>query len=203
MLSFVIVALTHWFFLVSGLTINSNVLAWFTMASNPIVIEFIIGYIIASYFNEIIKIINRVGDVYYNIINFFIITLLYLEVKTLPMFDDLHMGVGFIPSVYLFIYSIKLFNGSGMKLPRFLSFTSRVSYSIYLLHMPVIFIVITISKLIFGEMVFDFFFSRVIMFFVSLSVSWFVGYLFYSSVEERLSKVLKKLFLRVKDNGVI
>ena len=101
MLSFVIVALTHWFFLVSGLTINSNVLAWFTMASNPIVIEFIIGYIIASYFNEIIKIINRVGDVYYNIINFFIIILLYLEVKTLPMFDDLHMGVGFIPSVYL------------------------------------------------------------------------------------------------------
>ena len=164
------------------------------MASNPIVIEFLIGYIIAVHLNKIIKIINNVRGIYYNIINVIIIILLFLEVKTLPMFDDLHMGVGFLPSVYLFIYSIKLFNGSGLKLPQFLSFTSRVSYSIYLLHMPVIFMVITISKLIFGSMVFDFFFSRLIMFFVALSVSWFIGFLFYRSVEERLSKVLKKLF---------
>ncbi len=172
-------------------------MAWFNMATNPIILEFITGYLISYYLKEVTSFIGRVRDsIFISMIVIFLI-LIYLEVKILYFFSDPHMGLMFIPALFVFIYSIKIFDVNKRSVPRFLVFTSRISYSIYLLHMAVIFTIIEISTQLFGSEVFGSFSARFNLFFISLFFSWVISYFFCLYVEEGLSRKIKKYIFRL------
>lgn len=171
-------------------------MAYLNMATNPIILEFIAGYFIAYYLKEVVFLINNISNsVFIFIISVFLI-MIYFESKILYFFNDFHMGLMFLPSLFIFVYGIKIFDVDQRNVPRFLAFTSRISYSIYLLHMAVIFIAIEVSTMIFGSEVFGVFSARFNLFFISLFFSWVISYFFCLFFEEKLSREIKKYIFR-------
>ena len=181
----------------SSIEINQGIIAWFNLATNPIILEFISGYYIAYYFKYIVYLVNRVRySVFISTISILLI-LIYFEMKIFYFVSDLHIGGMFLPAVFIFVFCIKVFDLDKKNVPRFLVFTSRISYSIYLLHMAIIFTIIDISTWIFGSDVFGAFSARFNLFFISLFFSWLVSFYFCFYVEERLSRKIKKYIFRV------
>ena len=184
--------------LLSNLKVNAILLAWLSMASDPILIEFILGYLLAYYRDIIFMAIKKVHKCFFYLLVFLSAPLVFWEVKTLSFIEDLHLGVMFLPAISFFLYAIKTYDFEKEIIPKFLLFTSRISYSIYLLHMAVIFIVIDVYRFFYGEEVFNSFSDRFNLIFISLVSTWSASYFFYIFIEEKLSKVLRK-FISIKD----
>lgn len=186
------------FILISlGKEISQGVMAWFNLATNPIILEFVSGYLIAYYFKIIVCLVNRVRVSVFILTIVILLTLVYFEMKTFYFFSDFHIGGMFLPALFIFFFCIKIFDLDKKNVPRFLVFTSRISYSIYLLHMAIIFTIIDVSTWVFGSDVFGVFSARFNLFFISLFFSWVVSYYFCFYVEERLSRKIKKYIFRV------
>ncbi len=186
------------FILISlGKEISQGVMAWFNLATNPIILEFVSGYLIAHYFKIIVCLVNRVRVSVFILTIVILLTLVYFEMKTFYFFSDFHIGGVFLPALFIFFFCIKIFDLDKKNVPRFLVFTSRISYSIYLLHMAIIFTIIDVSTWVFGSDVFGVFSARFNLFFISLFFSWVVSYYFCFYVEERLSRKIKKYIFRV------
>lgn len=186
------------FILISlGKEISQGIMAWFNLATNPIILEFISGYFIAHYFKIIVCLVNRVRVSVFILTIVILLTLVYFEMKTFYFCSDFHIGGMFLPALFIFFFCIKIFDLDKKTVPRFLVFTSRISYSIYLLHMAIIFTIIDVSTWVFGSDVFGVFSARFNLFFISLFFSWVVSYYFCFYVEERLSRKIKKYIFRV------
>ncbi len=186
------------FILISlGKEISQGVMAWFNLATNPIILEFVSGYLIAYYFKIIVCLVNRVRVSVFILTIVILLTLVYFEMKTFYFFSDFHIGGMFLPALFIFFFCIKIFDLDKKTVPRFLVFTSRISYSIYLLHMAIIFTIIDVSTWVFGSDVFGVFSARFNLFFISLFFSWVVSYYFCFYIEERLSRKIKKYIFRV------
>jgi len=170
---------------------------WFSFATNPIIIEFIFGYLISYHYKKVLHLLSKVRNIFFIIGMCFFIYLVLFEIKIIFISDDLHVGVMFVPALFIFICSIKIFEVDGNKVPQFLALTSRISYSIYLLHMAIIFIVIEVSKALYGGEVFKVFTTRFNLLFISLLFSWVISYYFCVFLEENIAKRVKKYILRL------
>lgn len=180
-----------------GKEINQGVMAWFNLATNPIILEFISGYLVAYFFKSTVYFVNRVRYPVFILAIFILLILIYFEMSTFYFYSDFHIGGMFLPALFIFFFCIKIFDLDKKAVPRFLIFTSRISYSIYLLHMAIIFTIIDISTWFFGSDVFGVFSARFNLFFISLFFSWVISYYFCFYVEERLSRKIKKYIFRV------
>jgi len=186
------------FILISlGKEISQGIMAWFNLATNPIILEFISGYLIAYYFKITVFLVNRVRVSIFILAMVMLLTLMYFDMKVFYFFSDFHIGGMFLPALFIFFFCIKIFDLDKKTVPRFLVFTSRISYSIYLLHMAIIFTIIDVSTWVFGSDVFGVFSARFNLFFISLFFSWVVSYYFCFYVEERLSRKIKRYIFRV------
>ncbi len=186
------------FILISlGKEISQGIMAWFNLATNPIILEFISGYLIAYYFKITVFLVNRVRVSIFILAMVILLTLMYFDMKVFYFFSDFHIGGMFLPALFIFFFCIKIFDLDKKTVPRFLVFTSRISYSIYLLHMAIIFTIIDVSTWVFGSDVFGVFSARFNLFFISLFFSWVVSYYFCFYVEERLSRKIKRYIFRV------
>jgi len=186
------------FILISlGKEFSQGIMAWFNLATNPIILEFVSGYLIAYYFKITVFLVNRVRVSVFILVMVILLTLMCFEMKVFYFFSDFHMGGMFLPSLFIFFFCIKIFDLDKKTVPRFLVFTSRISYSIYLLHMAIIFTIIDVSRWVFGSDVFGVFSARFNLFFISLFFSWVVSYYFCFYVEERLSRKIKRYIFRV------
>lgn len=193
----VVIFIIKFIFISLGKEISQGVMAWFNLATNPIILEFTSGYFIAHYFKIIVYLVNRVRVSVFILTIVILLTLVYFEMKTFYFFSDFHIGGMFLPALFIFFFCIKIFDLDKKTVPRFLVFTSRISYSIYLLHMAIIFTIIDVSTWVFGSDVFGVFSARFNLFFISLFFSWVVSYYFCFCVEERLSRKIKKYIFRV------
>lgn len=177
--------------------LSQQVILWCSFATNPIILEFISGYLISYHYKKVLHLVSKVRGVFFYVGLFFILSLVLFEIKTVFISDDLHVGVMFLPAFFLFIYSIKVFDVDGKKVPQALALTSRISYSIYLLHMAIVFTVIEISKVLYGGEIFKVFSTRFNLLFISLLFSWVVSYYFCVFFEENIAKRVKKYILRL------
>lgn len=177
--------------------ISQGIMAWFNLATNPIILEFVTGYLVSYYFKKIVFFVNRVRYSVFILAILILLILIYFDMSTFYFYSDFHIGGMFLPALFIFFFCIKIFDLDKKTVPRFLVFTSRISYSIYLLHMAIIFTIIDISTWFFGSDVFGVFSARFNLFFISLFFSWVVSYYFCFYVEERLSRKIKKYIFRV------
>ncbi|PIJ42255.1 hypothetical protein, partial [Tatumella sp. OPLPL6] len=166
-----------------GKEINQGVMAWFNLATNPIILEFISGYLVAYFFKSTVYLVNRVRYPVFILAIFILLILIYFEMSTFYFYSDFHIGGMFLPALFIFFFCIKIFDLDKKAVPRFLIFTSRISYSIYLLHMAIIFTIIDISTWFFGSDVFGVFSARFNLFFISLFFSWVISYYFCFYIE--------------------
>jgi len=180
-----------------GIAFSSGVIAWFNLATNPIILEFVSGYFIAYYFKFITYAVSKVRNGVFLFIIFALLIPMCFGIKVLCFFNDFHMGGMFLPALFIFIFCIKFFDIDRRSTPIFLVFTSKISYSIYLLHMAVIFSTIEFARLLFGNNVFASFSARFNLLFISLFFSWVFGYVFYLYIEEKLSRKIKKYIFRI------
>ncbi len=179
-----------------GLQVNGNIIAWFNFSTNPIIVEFIIGYFLAFYYDSLILLLTRTKHIIFILLMLISFLSIIVEWRLINFTDDMHIGLMLIPALIFFIYCIKIFDIDKISVPNFISFTARISYSIYLLHMAVIFSLIELSKLTFGEQVFDSFNARFNLFFLSLLFSWCISYLFCIKVEEKISMLMKSYIFK-------
>lgn len=193
----IFISLVRCIFLIINDDLAQQVLLWFSFATNPIILEFISGYLISYHYKKVLHLVSKVRSVFLHVGVFFVFFLVLFEIKTVFISDDLHVGVMFLPALFIFIYSIKIFEVDGKKVPQALALTSRISYSIYLLHMAIIFTVIEISKVIYGGEIFKIFATRFNLLFISLLFSWVISYYFCVFFEENIARRVKNYIIRL------
>ena len=68
------------FILISlGKEFSQGIMAWFNLATNPIILEFVSGYLIAYYFKITVFLVNRVRVSVFILTIVILLTLVYFE----------------------------------------------------------------------------------------------------------------------------
>jgi len=99
------------FILISlGKEISQGIMAWFNLATNPIILEFISGYLIAYYFKITVFLVNRVRVSIFILAMVMLLTLMYFDMKVFYFFSDFHIGGMFLPALFIFFFCIKIFD---------------------------------------------------------------------------------------------
>lgn len=109
---------------------------------------------------------------------------------------NLHTNVMTLPCFILFLSGLKLSKITSRRVPGWLMFTGKISYSLYLLHMAVIFTVISAAQRYLGEDYFDSFSNRFNLLWVSLVLTYICSWVFYLFVEIKLSVFLRDKLLK-------
>ncbi len=108
-----------------------------------------------------------------------------------------HTSVMTLPCFLLFISGLKFSKIKPRQYPGWLLFTGKISYSLYLFHMAVIFALISLGQHIFGIQYFDEFAHRFNLLLVSLGVTFVLSWGSYSLIEVKLSLFLRDKLLAV------
>lgn len=166
------------------------------MVTNPIILEFIIGYVLACNFRRAVLFLQKISIKLTLLLGVFSLTPVLLEWKTIFWIEDPHISTMFIPAVTIFLCIIRLMYIEKWHLPDLMGFTAKISYSIYLLHMAVMFVIIYLSRFFLGNNIFDSFPARFNLLIIVIITTWIVSYIFYATVEKRLSNVFKRIVLR-------
>lgn len=165
------------------------------MVTNPIILEFIIGYLLAYNLKIIVLFLQKISIKLMLLLGISSLIPVLLELKTIFWIEDAHISTMLIPAVIIFLCIIRLMFIEGWHLPNFMNFTAKISYSIYLLHMAVMFVVIYLSKFFLGVNIFDSFSARFNLLIIVIITTWIVSFIFYFIVEKRLSNIFKRVAL--------
>lgn len=92
-----------------GKEINQGVMAWFNLATNPIILEFISGYLVAYFFKSTVYLVNRVRYPVFILAIFILLILIYFEMSTFYFYSDFHIGGMFLPALFIFFFLYKDF----------------------------------------------------------------------------------------------
>lgn len=106
-----------------------------------------------------------------------------------------HTSIMTLPCLLIFLSGLKLSKVKKINYSGWLLFTGEISYSLYLLHMAVIFSVIELLKTLYGNNYFNVFSHRFNLIWISLGITLLLSRVYYSLIEVRLSRWLKiKIF---------
>ena len=106
-----------------------------------------------------------------------------------------HTSIMMLPCLLVFLAGLKLSKVKKISYPGWLLFTGKISYSLYLLHMVVIFSMIELLKSLYGDDFFDSFPHRFNLVLISIGITFLLSAVYYALIEVRLSRWLKiKIF---------
>lgn len=101
-----------------------------------------------------------------------------------------HTSIMTLPCLLVFLSGLKLSKVKEINYSGCLLFIGKVSYSLYLLHMAVIFSVIELFKGLYGGDYFDVFSHRFNLLWISFVITLLLSCVYYSLIEVRLSRWL-------------
>ena len=109
-------------------------------------------------------------------------------------FGDLgnnHASIMTLPCLMIFLSGLKLSKVKKINYPGWLLFTGEISYSLYLLHMAVIFSMIELFKGLYGNDYFAVFSHRFNLLWISFGCTFLLSRMYYTLIEVRFSCWLK------------
>lgn len=165
------------------------------MISDTINIEFLAGLLAAALWQRMSV---RAGILWWGIMAGAVFYFLFAVISLYAPFGDTgnpHTSVMTIPCFLLFICGLKFSKIKPRQYPAWLMFTGKISYSLYLIHMVVIFSLISLAQYFFGIQYFDNFSHRFNLLLVSLGVTFFLSWCCYSMIEVKLSVFLRNKLL--------
>lgn len=170
---------------------------YFLMMSDSVNIDFLAGLLAAVLWQ---RMSDRAGIMWWLIMVGTVVYFLLAVTFLYAPFGDMgnpHTSVMTLPCFLLFICGLKFSKIKPRQYPRWLLFAGKISYSLYLLHMAVIFTLVSLAQNIFGMQYFDEFSHRFNLLLVSLGVTFVLSWYCYSMIEIKLSVFLRDKLLAV------
>ncbi len=168
---------------------------YFLMISDPINIDFLAGMLAAFLYPRMSAdagVLWRGG-----MLSMVIYFLFAVGWQYAPLGDtgNVHTSIMTFPCFLLFLAGLKFSKLKPRHYPGWLLFTGKISYSLYLLHMAVIFSLITLARQIFGADCFDDFSYRFNLLLISLLMTFFLSWVSYLMIEVKFSVFLRDKLL--------
>ena len=170
---------------------------YFLMISDTVNIDFLAGLLAAMFWQRMSA---RAGIVWWLMMAGSVFCFLFAVTTLYAPFGDTgnpHSSVMTIPCFLVFISGLKFSKIKPRQYPGWLLFTGKISYSLYLLHMAVIFTLISVAQHVFGMQYFDEFSHRFNLLLVSLGMTFVLSWCSYSLIEVKLSVFLRDKLLAV------
>lgn len=164
---------------------------YFSLITNPITLEFMIGIIIYHLYSKMDKNLSIIW-----LITIPSLVLLYAINLYSPFYFTSRITAWAIPSALLMIAFLKLELTNKIRFNKLIMQIGNISFSIYLLHESAQGILLKLIKKISGnEHVFSDISMRLLLFVLSLILTFYVSVLSYKYVEHNLSRRLKDFLL--------
>lgn len=172
------------------------------MITNPIILEFLMGIVAAILYLRMNSKITWCSRIFMlSAVGYFCFTCytLYSPWQTM---ESGHLGGYSLACFVLLLAGLKYEKVRTRGFPSWLMFTGEISYSMYLLHMAVMFSSVYLLKRINSDNYFDTFTHRFDLLITTLIITYLLSYLSYIYIENKLSTYIKEkvltLYMRKK-----
>ncbi|TBM23027.1 acyltransferase [Hafnia paralvei] len=167
------------------------------MMTNPIILEFLLGIIAAILYlrmNSKITWLSRA--LMLCAVGYFCFTC-YTLYSPWQSMESGHLGGYSLACFMLLLAGLKYEKVRTRRFPSWLMFTGEISYSMYLLHMAVMFSSIYVLKSINSDNYFDTFNHRFDLLVITLIITYLLSYLSYIYIENKFSTYIKEKVLSI------
>jgi peptidoglycan/LPS O-acetylase OafA/YrhL len=175
------------------LVINLLFLFLFFFIGKDVVGVFYLGIIIAIYRKDIIDYLNMINNHFYTIIFYMIASVLYSSRFSLSFIFSNQEKTTLLLSItgcaFFLVLALKKGLFSVILNTRFIQFLGKISYSLYLLHFPILLIVCSFTQA-----------NIYLIFPISLIITLILSYLSYYFIEMPFVRLGKKIMVHKLDN---